>query len=111
MRLVPCTPPIEPLDAAPRTALLRDLEPGTDWEGFWSRSTDAYYTRCTTSEGAIHWYRISDDSEAGLTLAAPTTATRVLPFRGNAMRRVSLILAASPSGRQMLVGSARRATR
>ena len=38
-------------DAAPRTALLRDLEPGTDWEGFWSRSTDAYYTRCTTQRG------------------------------------------------------------
>ena len=30
MRLVPCSPPTEPLDAAPRTALLRDLEPGSD---------------------------------------------------------------------------------
>jgi hypothetical protein len=111
MRLVPCTAPTEPLDAAPRTALLRDLEPGTDWEGFWSRATDAYYTRCTTSAGATHWYRISDDSEAGLTRANPGSSARVLPFRGDAMRRVSLILAASPSGRQMLVGSARRATR
>jgi len=111
MRLVPCTAPTEPLDAAPRTALLRDLEPGTDWEGFWSHSTDAYYTRCTTSEGATHWYRISDDSDAALTLAPAGAGVRVLPFRGDAMRRVSLILAASPSGRPMLVGSARRATR
>jgi hypothetical protein len=111
MRLVPCSPPTEPLDAAPRTALLRDLEPGTDWDGFWSRSTDAYYTRCTTSEGATHWYRISDDSEAGLTLTPSVPVARVLPFRGDAMRRISLILAASPSGRPMLVGSARRATR
>jgi hypothetical protein len=111
MRLVPCSPPTEPLDAAPRTALLGNLEPGSDWEGFWSRSTDAYYTRCITSEGATHWYRISDDSEAGVTLAPAAPATRVLPFRGDAMRRVSLILAASPSGRPMLVGSARRASR
>ena len=111
MRLVPCSPPTEPLDTAPRTALLNDLEPGADWDGFWSRSTDAYYTRCTTSEGATHWYRISDDSEASLTLAPSTPGARVLPFRGDAMRRVSLILAASPSGRPMLVGSARRAAR
>ena len=111
MRLVPCSPPTEPLDAAPRTALLRDFEPGADWEGFWSRSNDAYYTRCTTSEGSTHWYRISDDSEGGLTLAPTGSSTRVLPFRGSAMRRVSLILAASPSGRHMLVGSARRGAR
>jgi hypothetical protein len=91
--------------------LLRDPEPGSDWEGFWSRSTDAYYTRCTTSEGATHWYRISDDSDPGLTFTPSSAENRVLPFRGDAMRRVSLILAASPSGRQMLVGSARRATR
>jgi hypothetical protein len=110
MRLVPCSPPSQPLDAAPRTALLQDFEPGTDWEGFWSRSTDAYFARCTTSEGATHWYRISDDSESPLTIARASGA-RVLPFRGDAMRRVSLILAASPSGRPMLVGSARRATR
>lgn len=110
MRLVPCSPPPEPLDAAPRTALLRDLEPGSDWEGFWSRTSDAYYTRCITSEGATHWYRISDELESGLTLS-PSPNARVLPFRGDAMRRVSLILAASPSGRPMLVGTARRGAR
>lgn len=110
MRLVPCSPPSEPLDAAPRTALLLDLEPGTDWEGFWSRSTDAYYTRCTSREGAAHWYRITDEGEGGISLTRASGA-RVLPFRGETMRRVSLILAASPSGRPMLVGSARRAAR
>jgi hypothetical protein len=111
MRLVPCSPPIEPLDAAPRTALMRDLEPGADWEGFWSRSTDAYYTRCTTSAGATHWYRISDEADGTVGLTATPAGARVLPFRGEAMRRVSCILAASPSGRPMLVGTARRGAR
>jgi hypothetical protein len=108
MRLVPCSPPSEPLDAAPRTALLRDPEPGTDWEGFWSSATDGYYTRCTTLEGATHWYRITDET---MELAATTPIAvdaRVLPFRGDAMRRVSLIVAESPSGRPMLVGSSAR---
>ena len=110
MRLVPCSPPSEPLDAAPRTALLRDPEPGTDWKGFWSRATDAYYTRCTTHEGTTHWYRITDETMDPAAVVPMAAAPRVLPFRGEAMRRVSLILAASPNGRQMLVGgSARRA--
>ena len=106
MRLVPCSPPPEPLDAAPRTALLRDAEPGIAWEGFWSRATDGYYTRSTTSDGVTRWYRISD--EIGPVGVAPRDSMQVLPFRGDAMRRVSLILAASPSGRQMLVGSSAR---
>ena len=112
MRLVPCSPPSEPLDAAPRTALLRDPEPGTDWEGFWSRATDAYYTRCTTHEGTTHWYRITDETMELAGTTPVTAAARVLPFRGDTMRRVSLILAASPNGRPMLVGSsARRAAK
>ena len=111
MRLVPCSPPSEPLDAAPRTALLRDLEPGTDWEGFWSHATDAYYTRCTTREGATHWYRITDETMEVAGSLPVNGTVRVLPFRGDAMRRVSLVLAASPSGRPMLVGSARRSAR
>jgi hypothetical protein len=111
MRLVPCSPPSEPLVAAPRTALLRDLEPDTDWEGFWSDSTDAYYTRCTTSGGATHWYRITDETLDAASADPVQAPARVIPFRGDAMRRVSLILAASPNGRQMLVGSARRAAR
>lgn len=112
MRLVPCSAPPEPLDAAPRTALLRDLEPGTDWEGFWSRTTDGYYTRCTTTAGATHWYRISDELKDTISVPLSAPGPRMLPFRGAAMRRLSLVLAASPNGRPMLVGSsARRAAR
>src|SRR4051812_24304286 len=98
MRLVPCSPPPEPLDAAPRTALLRDLEPGADWEGFWSKTSDAYYTRCTTAEGSTHWYRIADESLEIVQSSPRTSAARILPFRGDAMRRVTLILAESPNG-------------
>jgi hypothetical protein len=112
MRLVPCSPPPEPLDAAPRSALLRDAEPGTDWAGFWSRTTDGYFARCTTGDGATHWYRITDemtDAAPSPSLAAPP---RVLPFRGDAMRRVNLVVAASPGGRPMIVGgSVRRAAK
>ena len=112
MRLVPCSPPSEPLDSAPRTALLCEPEPGTDWEGFWSRATDGYYARCTTPEGAAHWYRITDEAPEPAIMTSVSLAPRVLPFRGDAMRRVSLILAASPNGRPMLVGSsARRAAK
>src|SRR5882762_3952716 len=81
MRLVPCSPPSEPLDAAPRTALQRDPEPGTDWEGFWSRATDAYYTRCTTHGGTTHWYRIADEGTDGAATPQIAAAPRVLPFR------------------------------
>jgi hypothetical protein len=110
MRLVPCTPPTEPLDSAPRTALVRDIDAGTAWDGFWSRSSDAYYARHTAGDGSTKWYRMHDTSvriEQGPTAAA----TRVLPFRGGAMRRVSLVVANSPGGRPMLVGSAKRVVR
>jgi hypothetical protein len=112
MRLVPCSPPPEPLDAAPRSALLRDAEPGTDWAGFWSRTTDGYFARCTTGDGATHWYRITDEMMEPAHAPSLATAPRVLPFRGDAMRRVNLIVAASPSGRPMIVGgSIRRAAK
>ena len=63
---------------------------------------------------AWRWQRLLDRRatwSSCLRMAAIGLAgNQVLPFRGDAMRRVSLILAASPSGRQMLVGtSARRA--
>src|ERR1041385_4839561 len=107
MRLVPCTAPSEPLDAAPQTALLRDPEPGASWDGFWSHSNDGYYARCTSREGAVHWYRITDDEAVSQSLSSATDS-RVLPFRGDAMRRFSLVVASSPSGRPMLVGGTTR---
>jgi hypothetical protein len=109
MRLVPCTPPTEPLDTAPRTALVLDSDACTEWDGFWSRSSDAYYARHTAGDGSTKWYRMHDTSarvEPGAGVA-----TRVLPFRGGAMRRVSLVVANSPGGRPMLVGSAKRVDR
>ncbi len=109
MRLVPCTPPTEPLDTAPTTALLR--EAAAEWDGFWSRSSDAYYARHTMHDGRMEWYRMDDmanrDPEPTPIVAPP----RVLPFRGDAMRRVALVVAASPGGRQMLVGSTKRVPR
>jgi hypothetical protein len=114
MRLIPCVAPTGPLDVAPRTALLRDLDVGLRWEGFWSSSSDAYYARCTTGEGAVEWYQMADETAASETEILPTGNDQlpvVLPIRSDSMRRVSLILAASPSGRPMLVGSGRRAVR
>ena len=110
MRLVPCTPPTEPLDAAPRTALVRDAEPQVEWHGFWSRLSDAYYARRTADDGSTQWFRM-DDEIAVLDgdRASSADGSRVLPFRSQAMRRVSLVVAESPNGRQMLVGSTRRA--
>jgi hypothetical protein len=110
MRLVPCTAPSEPLDAAPQTALLQDAEPGASWDGFWSHSNDSYYARCTSREGAVHWYRISDDEAASQSFAS-AGVSRVLQFRGDTMRRISLVVASSPSGRPMLVGGTARRSR
>ena len=100
MRLVPCSAPLEPLDTAPQTPLFNEVEQSGIWAGFWSHSNDSYYARCTTGEGAVRWYQITDEG-----ISSDVDSARVLPFRGDAMRRVSVIVAASPSGRQMLVGS------
>jgi len=111
MRLVPCTPPTEPLDTAPTTALLRDAEPGTEWDGFWSRSSDAYYARHTMGDGRTEWFRMDDVAVLDAEPVTIPSAPRVLPFRGDAMRRVALVVAASPNGRPMLVGSTKRTPR
>ena len=54
------------------------------------------------------WSGIAVGLLSGRELAAPGS---VLPFRGGAMRRVSLVVANSPGGRPMLVGSAKRVVR
>jgi hypothetical protein len=89
---------------------VRDIDAGTEWDGFWSRSSDAYYARHTAGDGSTKWYRMHDTSARVEHGAAPIP-TRVLPFRGGAMRRVSLVVANSPGGRPMLVGSAKRVVR
>jgi hypothetical protein len=103
MRLVSFATPQGPLEDAPRSALLADLTEGERWDGFWS--ADAYYVRCTKDAGDIAWYRLADD------VAPPAqTGARVLALRpqSRATSRVSVVVAQSPNGRRMLVGSARR---
>jgi hypothetical protein len=89
---------------------VRDTDGGTEWDGFWSRSSDAYYARHTAGDGSTKWYQMHDTT-VRVEPGAAAVATRVLPFRGGAMRRVSLVIANSPGGRPMLVGSAKRIVR
>lgn len=104
MHLVICAMPQEPLEAAPRTALLADLTEGERWDGFWS-SDDAYFVRCTKENGDVHWYKLADDEAAKPRLKTPT---RVLPFPTPSRLQTRVVVAQSPSGRRMLVGSAGR---
>lgn len=110
MHLVSCACPQEPLEAAPRTALLADLKEGERWEGFWS--SDVYFVRCTRQEGDVEWFRVADEDIApsrGTDSRTPHRAARaVLPASQN---RVALIIARSPNGQRMLIGSGRRTAR
>jgi len=108
MRLVSCATPPEPLEEAPRTALLADLTEGERWDGFWS--ADAYYVRCTKDAGDVAWFRLADD-------VAPPSSTqsgaRVLALRPASRpgSRVSVVVAPLQRDRRMLVGSTRRSQR
>ena len=127
MHLVSCTTPSGSLEAAPRTALLADPSASESdrWDGFWSSQTDAYYARCTHRDGEVEWFALADDeavsdSDAADAVqedalndardmrdAAPKDAPRQDAARQSA--RVTVIVARSPDGRGMLVGSGRRA--
>jgi len=115
MHLVSCPPPTshEPLEAAPQTALLTDHAEGERWDGFWS--ADSYVLRCTRRGGEVEWYMLADDAELA---AQHSTETRSQPRNGatagaasDSRSRVNLVVARSPNGHRMLVGSARRSTR
>ena len=106
MHLVSCATPQEPLEDAPRTALLADLTEGECWDGFWS--SDAYYVRCTKDGGVIEWFKVADD-EAPVRSAEPRVLALRPPTRASA--RVAVVVAQSPDGRRMLVGGTARATR
>ena len=105
MHLVSCATPAEPLEAAPRSALLTEAAEGEQWDAFWS--SDVYYVRRTTSQGEIEWFSVADDEPTR------TADLRVLTLRPKALTRsrVSVVVAQSPDGRRMLVGSARRTNR
>ncbi|HEY4218577.1 MAG TPA: hypothetical protein VGM67_15660 [Gemmatimonadaceae bacterium] len=111
MHLVHCDIPQEPLETAPRSALLADLIAGESWDGFWS--SDTYYARLTTADGDVQWFEVVDD-EAAATSAA-SAESRVLTLRAKTrpqQSRVAVVVAKSPNGRRMLVGgSARRSAR
>ena len=126
MHLVSCTTPPGSLEAAPRTALLADPSASESdrWDGFWSPQTDGYYARCTHRDGEVEWFALADDEAMDEAVAETASdgvganARHVDALKdgrdntGNdATRprtRVAVILARSPDGRRMLVGSGRR---
>jgi len=105
MHLVSCATPPEPLEAAPCTALVADVADGDRWDGFWS--SDLYYIRQTTRDGAVGWYQLEDDEPTGA--RDGDGDPRVLMLRPR--WRVAVVVARSPGGRRMLVGAARRTAR
>lgn len=110
MHLVSCASPQEPLEAAPRTALLADLKEGERWEGFWS--SDLYFVRCTRLGGEVEWFRVADEEIApsrGVDVRTPHRGTRVAA--PNSRDRVAVVIARSPNGQRMLIGSGRRTAR
>lgn len=109
MHLVTCARPQEPFEAAPVSALLAEQTDGKRWDGFWATGSDDYFVRCTSEDGATEWFRLEDDVAAPRT--GDTRETRVLQLRTANRSRVAVVVAQSPDGRRMLVGSARRTTR
>src|SRR6266581_7444732 len=107
MHLVTCARPEEPFEHAPRTALLAEPaeseREGARWEGFWSAQSDDYFVCCTKIDGATEWFRVEDD-----VVTRHPPEQRVIELRPANRKRVALIIAQSPGGRRMLVGSARR---
>jgi hypothetical protein len=111
MQLVACPTPNEPLESAPRSALLAEPPAGEQWDGFWS--ADTYFVRRTTHDGQTEWFRLADEdaaSRATRRVDAQRT-TRVLMFPTKARLQTRVVVAQSPNGQRMLVGSAQRASR
>lgn len=105
MHLASCAAPSEPLEDAPRSALLNDSTEAERWDAFWS--SDAYYVRCTTQHGEIQWFELVDDEPTHVMDARVLT----LQTKTRPRTRVTVVVAQSPDGRRMLVGSAGRAPR
>lgn len=113
MHLATCSPPHpkDALEAAPppSAALLGEDVDGEHWDGFWSHLSDAYYVRRTGRDGATEWYQVADDASS----TVADSDGRVLEFRPqyHAKHRVTVIVARSPGGRRMLVGTSGRSAR
>jgi hypothetical protein len=86
-----------------------DHAEGERWDGFWS--ADSYVLRCTRRGGEVEWYMLADDAE----LVAHSPDIRPAARNGagtpDARSRVNVVVARSPNGHRMLVGSARRSAR
>jgi hypothetical protein len=105
MHLASCAAPPEPLEVAPRSALLTDSTEAEQWDAFWS--SDAYYVRRTSGCGEIEWFELVDDEPThGADSRILTLQTKTRP-----RTRVTVVVAKSPDGRRMLVGSAGRTSR
>jgi hypothetical protein len=100
VHLVPCKPPVGPLERAPATSL-RDPVTGGPCEGFWGVD-ERYYACCRRPDGATEWFRIADEG------TRPRRAARqadVLPFPAPALPR---LIVGRYRGAAMLVGTRRR---
>lgn len=109
MHLVSCASPQEPLEAAPRTALLADLNEGERWEGFWS--SDVYFVRCTRQGGDVEWFRVADEDIVPARATDPRASHRAVRAVPTSQNRVAVVIARSPNGQRMLIGSGRRTAR
>lgn len=108
MHLVTCDRPQEPFEAAPPSGLLADEQDGNRWDGIWAAGSDEYFVRRTSQDGATEWFRLEDDLPSRV---GDGRDARVLALRPANRWRVSVVVAQSPDGRRMLVGSAGRTTR
>jgi len=105
MHLASCAAPSDPLEVAPRSALLSDSTDAEQWDAFWS--SDAYFVRRTTGRGDVEWFELVDDEPTNMLDARVLT----LQPKTRARTRVAVVVAQSPDGRRMLVGSAGRTPR
>jgi hypothetical protein len=108
MHLASCAAPQGPLEDAPRSALLTESTDAERWDAFWS--ADAYYVRRTNHVGEVEWFELVDD-EPVHALAPSDARVLTLPPKTRPRTRVTVVVAQSPDGRRMLVGSAGRAPR
>ena len=108
MHLASCAAPQGPLEDAPRSALLTESTDAERWDAFWA--ADAYYVRRTNQIGEVEWFELVDD-EPTHALASSDTRILTLQTKTRPRTRVSVVVAQSPYGRRMLVGSAGRTPR
>jgi hypothetical protein len=108
MHLVSCAPPTQPLEVAPRSSL-SDPECGK-WDGFWSTTDEAYFTRCTYEDGSQMWFQLVESSDDHLLYATGTygmDSSGLAADPNYARRSVMLLVGRSAGARGILVGNAR----